>query len=242
MHRQFPKLTYDVTIKIEHLLKYSDHLKTLRNTGCLFVTSAVESIDNRVLQILEKGHTRQDFLDALDRLRAADLTLTPTFIPFTPWTSRDDYRELLELLAEQDLIEHVSPIQLAIRLLIPSGSRLLELAEVRALVERFDAKRLTHLWVHSDPLMDELHQEILRFVAKTESENVSRQAVFDSIWDLASRVRKCGRSHRDNWTSCGDTSWLRQSFTAGTSTLPGSLTKPRLSRAAVPYLTEPWYC
>jgi len=31
-HREFPKLTYDVTIKIEHLRKYEEHLPTLRDT------------------------------------------------------------------------------------------------------------------------------------------------------------------------------------------------------------------
>jgi hypothetical protein len=33
-------------------------------TGCLFVTSAVESVDDEVLAKLEKGHTRADFIAA----------------------------------------------------------------------------------------------------------------------------------------------------------------------------------
>ncbi|MGA2098165.1 MAG: CUAEP/CCAEP-tail radical SAM protein, partial [Candidatus Acidiferrum sp.] len=40
-HREFPRVTYDVTIKIEHLKKYETHLLTLKETGCLFVISAV---------------------------------------------------------------------------------------------------------------------------------------------------------------------------------------------------------
>src|SRR2546428_11318240 len=44
-HREFPSITYDVTIKIEHLLKQKGHLPKLRDTGCLFVISAVESVD-----------------------------------------------------------------------------------------------------------------------------------------------------------------------------------------------------
>jgi len=57
-HREFPVVTYDVTIKIEHLLKFEKHLPALRDTGCLFVISAVESVDDTVLGFLEKGHTR----------------------------------------------------------------------------------------------------------------------------------------------------------------------------------------
>src|SRR5256885_270567 len=61
-HREFPDVTYDVTIKIEHLRKYEQHLTRLRDTGCLFVISAVESVDDEILERLDKGHTREDFL------------------------------------------------------------------------------------------------------------------------------------------------------------------------------------
>ena len=46
-------LSYDATIKIEHLLKHSEELPRLRDTGCLFVTSAVESVDDAMLERLE---------------------------------------------------------------------------------------------------------------------------------------------------------------------------------------------
>jgi len=39
-------VTYDVTIKIEHLLKHRDALPVLGRTNCLFITSAVESLDD----------------------------------------------------------------------------------------------------------------------------------------------------------------------------------------------------
>src|SRR5216684_5965765 len=56
MHREFPELSYDVTIKIEHLRKHDTHLTTLRDAGCLFVISAVESVDDGVLEKFDKGH------------------------------------------------------------------------------------------------------------------------------------------------------------------------------------------
>src|SRR6266849_8932660 len=134
VHGEFPQLTYDVTIKIEHLLRHQKNLATLRDTGCLFVTSAVESVDDEVLRRLEKGHTRVDFLEVNSIFRELGLVLHPTFVPFTPWTTLDGYLELLRILGVNDLIENVAPVQLAIRLLIPAGSRLLELEEIRRLV------------------------------------------------------------------------------------------------------------
>src|ERR1700719_1786618 len=54
-HSEFPSVTYDVTIKIEHLRKQERHLARLRDTGCLFVISAVESVDDGILERLDKG-------------------------------------------------------------------------------------------------------------------------------------------------------------------------------------------
>src|SRR5262249_21827196 len=64
LHREYPELTCDVTIKVEHLLKYASLLEELRGTGCMLVTTAAESVDDRVLALLEKGHTRADFVEA----------------------------------------------------------------------------------------------------------------------------------------------------------------------------------
>src|SRR5260221_7437725 len=156
LHAEFPRLTYDVTIKIEHLLKHRDRLGCLRSTGCLFVVSAVESLNDDVLLQLDKGHTRADFIEVAGLMRNAGLTLSPTFITFTPWTSWRGYRDLLETLVELDLVENVSPIQLAMRLLIPAGSRLLDLEEIREMVGPFDPSALTYPWRHGDPSLDRL--------------------------------------------------------------------------------------
>src|SRR5262249_48470940 len=75
MRVEFPSLTYDVTIKIEHLLRRRELLPELKRTGCIMVTSAVESVDDGVLAILEKGHTRADFIEAAGLLRGAGLNL-----------------------------------------------------------------------------------------------------------------------------------------------------------------------
>ncbi|MCC6945345.1 MAG: radical SAM protein, partial [Thermomicrobiales bacterium] len=132
LHDRWPALSYDVTIKVEHLVRQQELLPVLRDTGCAMITSAVESIDERVLALLDKRHTREEFELVVRSTRDLGLPLNPTFVTFTPWTTAEGYVELLETLADLDLIENVSPIQYGIRLLIPSGSRLLELPETQA--------------------------------------------------------------------------------------------------------------
>src|SRR5258705_3358215 len=121
LHREFPQLTYDVTIKVEHLRDNTELLKTLRETGCLFIVSAVESLDNRILEKLQKGHSREDFFAVVAECRRARIPLQPTFVPFTPWTTFENYLDLLEQLRRLELIGAVAPIQLAIRLLGTAG-------------------------------------------------------------------------------------------------------------------------
>jgi radical SAM superfamily enzyme YgiQ (UPF0313 family) len=182
LHREWPEITYDATIKIEHLLKHRELLPCLRDTGCRFVTSAVESVDDVVLQKLDKGHTRADFIQVVREFRSVGLHLAPTFIPFTPWTTPQSYRELLELLAELDLVEHVAPVQLALRLLIPHASRLLELDDVQAVVRAFDQPALLYRWQHPDPQVDSLASQALRIA----SSRGSRREIFAALWNLVS--------------------------------------------------------
>ncbi|MDA0167671.1 CUAEP/CCAEP-tail radical SAM protein [Solirubrobacter taibaiensis] len=216
VHARFPGLTYDVTIKVEHLLKHRRHLETLRHTGCLFVTSAVESVDDRVLEIFDKQHTRADFIEAAALMRRHGLPLVPTFVIFTPWTTAAGYLDLLALIAELDLVDHVPPIQWTIRLLIPAGSRLLELPEVLALTAPFDEVALSHPWRHPDPAVDRLHAEIQDVVKRALDDKADRRAIFAQVW--ATAARRCR------------------------SDAPPPVLPEPVARAAVPYLNEPWYC
>jgi radical SAM superfamily enzyme YgiQ (UPF0313 family) len=216
VHREFPRLTYDVTIKIEHLLRHKKNLAMLRGTGCLFVTSAVESVDDEVLRRFEKGHTRADFLEVHRIFRELGLVLHPTFVPFTPWTTLDGYVDLLRILRENDLVENVTPIQLAIRLLIPAGSRLLELQEVRRLAAPFDASALVYPWRNPDPRVDALCEQVEEIVATSEKRKLPRRAIFEDIWKVAHEA-----------------GGVEAEFAA----------QPVLvSRAALPSLNAPWYC
>lgn len=183
LHAEFPSISYDATIKIEHLLKHRDLLAPLRETGCLFVTSAVESVDNQVLARLEKNHTRRDFFEAVRLMREADVTLQPTFIAFTPWTSIEGYRDLLGVIAELGLIENVPSVQLALRLLITSHSRLLELKDLR--VGPFDRNALVYPWTHDDCQVDLLASRVFHAVDALQKRGRSRGEIFREISHLA---------------------------------------------------------
>ncbi len=182
-HAEFPGLTYDVTIKVEHLLRHPEALPVLARTGCLFVTSAVESLDDAVLARLAKGHTRADFLLALKATRAHGLTMLPTFVTFTPWTTRVAYLDLLRTIRDLDLIGSVPPIQLAIRLLIPAGSKLLEFTDPGPV--EFDAAALQYRWKHPDPSMDLLCSDLQKIVRAADKRGVARTETFGEIWERA---------------------------------------------------------
>jgi hypothetical protein len=196
---------------VEHLLRHRDLLPVLKETGCLFVTSAVESLDDAVLERLAKGHTRAGFEEALGLMRAAGVPLAPTFIPFTPWTTLESYREFLRALVDLELADQVAPVQLAIRLLLPEGSLLLRLAEIRAMIEPFDARGLCYRWHNTDSRLDGLCAAIQETIKREERRHKSRREIFRQIWDLAQ-----------------------------TGEFPVDV--PMVSRATIPYLTEPWYC
>jgi radical SAM superfamily enzyme YgiQ (UPF0313 family) len=225
LHRAHPRLTYDVTIKIEHLLRHQQHLPALVRTGCVLVTSAVESVDDAVLARLAKGHTRADFVRAVALCRGAGLGLQPTFLPFTPWITGPGYRDLLDAIEDLELVESVAPapVQLAIRLLIPAGSRLLELDEVARLAGPFDPALLVHPWRHPDPGMDDLQRRVHAAVHRAGQEGASRSATFDAIRALASASEGSG------------------GIETGETHARSRNTGDR-ARVLVPYLEEPWYC
>jgi radical SAM superfamily enzyme YgiQ (UPF0313 family) len=219
LHAEWPALTFDATIKVEHLLRHRNLLPVLARSGCLFVTSAVESVDDEVLRQLRKGHTRADFAEAVRLCREAALTLAPTFVAFTPWTSLEGYRELLDVVEALELVGHVSPVQWAIRLLVTWQSPLLELPDIRAVVSHFDPRTLTHPWRHADPRVDALQEAVMQLVGagldrpRHETLDAIRTLVDDAIGEVTN---------------------------AGVPV--ASPRRPLPSRAAIPYLNEPWYC
>ena len=222
LHREYPSLSYDVTIKVEHLLKHARHLPVLRETGCAFVTTAVESVDDRVLVILDKGHTRADFIRIAGLMRGLGLFLVPTFVPFTPWTTLEGYEDLLANLIRLGLVEHVPPVQLTIRLLIPAGSRLLEVLPLYdAAIGPFEQEALSYPWANPDRSVDRLQRDLEAMVQREAKAGASRTVIFGEAWKLLQRA-----IHEDR----------------DEAPTPLPLDPPGPPRVTIPYLTEPWYC
>jgi radical SAM superfamily enzyme YgiQ (UPF0313 family) len=216
LHEEFPDITYDVTIKIEHLLKHQELLPKLKASGCLFITTAVESTEEEILRLLDKGHSQADFKRATEITRAAGLTLAPTFVPFTPWTTKEGFLQLLETIAGLDLIENVAPIQLAIRLLIPNQSALLDLTEIQPHLDGYDEEALSYRWRNSDETVEELCAGVQEIVEASAENNHSRRETFAAIY--AAALTACDRPSND---------------------LPSLKSAPGV---AIPSMSEPWFC
>ena len=213
LHQEFPHVTFDATVKIQHLIDHAGLLPELRRCGCLFITSAAESVDDGILRLLDKNHESRDFDRAVALTREAGIALAPTFVAFTPWTTLDGYIALLERLVELRLVESVPPVQLTIRLLVPEGSWLLKLPGFREKLPDFDPALLGYPWVHPDPRVDRLQQSLQARVARCEEERLPRREVFAALWRMAHEA--AGRS---------------------APTLGENLGSP------IPRLSEPWYC
>ena len=166
-----------------------------------------------VLGLLDKGHSRADFVHAVALMREAGLTLAPTFVPFTPWTTLDDYLDLLRAIVALDLTESVAPIQLAIRLLVPRGSGLIPVLREQGRLGRYDEEALCYRWRADDPAVDRLQDDLMTDVETGEANGSGRGELFHRIWERAHQA-------------------------AGVAALPIVIR----SSAPVPRMSEPWYC
>ena len=217
LHAELPHVTFDVTTKVEHLLRHRRLLPELAALGCAFVVSAVESLSDTVLRHLDKGHTRADFVAVLKLMRDAGLVLRPTWVAFTPWTTLDDYREMLEFIAHERLIDHIDPVHYSIRLLVPPGSLLLESDAMRPHLGELVQDAFYYRWIHPDGRMDQLHAEVSAAVASGADGKQDAPVTFNRIVVLADAA-------------------------AGTSSGEPVDVGAQPNRSRPPRLTEPWFC
>jgi radical SAM superfamily enzyme YgiQ (UPF0313 family) len=215
LHAEFPDLTFDVTAKIEHLLRHRDRLPALARLGCIFVVSAAESLNDAVLARLDKGHTRRDIVAALHAVRAAGIALRPTWVPFTPWTTLDDYRELFAFVEDQGLVDAIDPVQYAVRLLVPPGSLLLERGALEPFLGGLVEDAFHYRWTHPDARMERLQAAVAALVAEAADRREDAALTFQRVRRLAEE-------------------------SAGVA--PREIVPPAADRPRPPRLTEPWFC
>ncbi|HEU4388984.1 MAG TPA: CUAEP/CCAEP-tail radical SAM protein [Blastocatellia bacterium] len=217
MHEAFPHLTFDFTAKVEHILKHRPIFPELASLGCLFVISAVESLSDTVLSRLDKGHSRADVYEALAIVREAGIALRPSFVAFTPWTTLDDYIDLLEFVDSQKLIDYVDPVQYSIRLLVPPRSLLLSAPDAGEWVGPLIQESFTYEWRHRDFRVDELQRQVSAIVEQAATDDEDPFITFYRIRDVAYAVK-------------GDVQTVR----------PRPV--PRADRLRPPRMTESWFC
>ena len=70
VHGAFPDVTFDVTVKVEHILRHRDLWPRMGAAGCLFAVSAFESASDEILGQLDKGHSAAEEAQAVGVLRA----------------------------------------------------------------------------------------------------------------------------------------------------------------------------
>lgn len=185
LHAEWASLTFDFTAKVEHLLKHRAMLPELAALGCTFVVSAVESLSDEVLGRLDKGHTAADVAKLIAVMDAAGIVLHPTLVAFTPWTTLDDYIDVIEFFRAHGLVAYVPPVQLSIRLLIPPQSALLSQPDALSWAGPLDAEAFSHRWRHPDPRMDALFETVAARVEHAEDGGEDPRETWDGVRELA---------------------------------------------------------
>jgi radical SAM superfamily enzyme YgiQ (UPF0313 family) len=214
LHAAHPGVTFSFTAKVEHIVAERAIFPEFAALGCAFIVSAVESLSDRILALLDKGHTGADVIRALAIVRGAGISLRPTLVAFTPFTTLPDYLMLCRFIREHDLEQEVDPIQLAIRLLLPPGSLLLARPEIAPHLGGLDEEGLTYRWRHPDPRMDQLAAQVMTLVEESTQAGEAPHATFARIHTLAAHL-------------------------AGEAAPPLSLKR---RRPPPPRLSEPWFC
>jgi radical SAM superfamily enzyme YgiQ (UPF0313 family) len=213
---RFPDLSFDITAKIEHLVRHAALLPELSRAGCAFVVSAVESLSDTVLAHLDKGHTRADVACALAATRAAGLALRPSLLAFTPWTTPADYLDVLDWVEDEGLQEHVDAVQYTIRLLVPPGSLLCDYEPMQRHLGPLDHDRFTFEWRHPDRRMDTLSRAIDAAVRARVGAERSTATLLSELRQLVADVTGLAR--------------------------PRPQARAARHPRPVPRLTEPWFC
>lgn len=213
LHRTYPHVSFDFTAKVEHLRRFPQHLAKLKEQGAAFVVSAFESVQDHILDCLDKGHTVADMEQVVRALRRLELPLQPTWIPFTPWTTVEDYVEFLDWIEAHGLVRAVPPLQLSLRLLIPPHSRLLHRFGDSSWLGPLQPSRFTYAWASPDARVDSLQQELAELTGNP-SGDWNPLELFQEVRAQAYAV--AGRGH-----------------------VPDRL-QPQLP--APPRLTEDWFC
>ncbi len=150
-------------------------------------------------------------------MRAAGIAFRPTWVAFTPWTTLDDYLDVLDFIEIEGLVDHVDPVQYTIRLLIPPGSMLLDRGANHPFLGPLDQAAFSYRWSPPDRRMDHLHQAVAAMVEEATRAEEDPAVTFCRVHALASAA------HGNRMPAV---------------VFPGL----SMQRKRPPRLTEPWFC
>jgi radical SAM superfamily enzyme YgiQ (UPF0313 family) len=218
VHEHFPRITFDCTTKVEHILAHRGVWDEMAAAGCLFVVSAFESVNDDILARLDKGHTAAQAAEAVEVLRTHGIETRPSWLPFTPWTSLQDVADILDFVARHDLVPNVDPVQFSIRLLIPHGSLLLGDPELS--LGAYDAELLSYAWRSPDARVDALQSRLASIAEQAAATGEAAGATYLRMRQATAEAMGDGR------------------FDAGDA----GMAVGAASGAGRPRLTEPWFC
>jgi len=216
LHQRHPDITFDVTTKVSHLLRYASLVPLLAEQGCLFVVSAFECVNDEILRYLDKGHTAADAARATELLRESGIEPRPSWLPFLPWTTVSDVNDIIGFIVRHDLVGSVDPVQLSIKLLIPRGSLMLQVPEMEPYLGAYDPGALSYSWTAADPRTVGLQARIAGIVESRQTDGVPAPEIFCDVRDA-----------------------VREELGLEPADSASVLARVRHD---VPRLTEPWFC
>jgi radical SAM superfamily enzyme YgiQ (UPF0313 family) len=183
VHDAHPDLTFDITAKVEHLLAHPHWVAETARKGLLFITSAFEIASDRILGLLDKGHTCADMEKVVSLTRDEGVTLRPSWLPFTPWSTMADIQDIFRFIDRNDLWSATDPVQLSIRLLLPDRSLLLSVPEILPFLGSYDEAALTYRWSAADSATVDLQSELSRLAEEGVADEP--QAVLARMWEAS---------------------------------------------------------
>jgi radical SAM superfamily enzyme YgiQ (UPF0313 family) len=180
-HERHPDLTFDVTVKVEHLLAHRDLLPRMAEANTLFVVSAFETTHDPSLERLDKGHTASELSEAVSIARAAGLEIHPSWMPFMPWTTPEQVVDIFRFLDRRDLMGVTDPVQLSIRLLVPDGSLMLDVMDAG----EYNANELGYRWSFDDPRSERLQADLATIASRDADSGRDPVATLVEMWAAA---------------------------------------------------------
>lgn len=160
MHQKYPKLTFDITLRLDDVVRYREFFPALKKYGCIEITSAFEFPSDVVLKEFDKRITLQDMDEGLAILREVQIPIVPTFISYNPWANAEDMIEFGQYLNNTGLMSDIDDMQLKTRLLLYKGSPLLENKTIQKLA--LMDKGYHYEWKHIDQEVDQMYESEIK--------------------------------------------------------------------------------